>query len=90
MKRALLICVIVVASAEAQANPVDMYGYGARASAMGGAQTAAANDTGANYYNPAALALIMRPADALLTRSAPAFARFRAWPPRRLRSMISA
>lgn len=39
----------------AAANPVDAFGFGARAPAMGGAQTAATADGGANYYNPAAL-----------------------------------
>ena len=39
------------------ANPVDAFGFGGRGPAMAGAQTAATNDGGANYYNPAALAL---------------------------------
>ncbi len=37
------------------ANPADAFGLGARGSSMGGAQTAAANDSSANYYNPALL-----------------------------------
>lgn len=40
----------------AHGNPIDAFGYGARANAMAGAQTAAADDTSANYYNPAILA----------------------------------
>lgn len=40
----------------AQGNPVDAFGFGARAPAMAGAQTAAASDGSANYYNPALLA----------------------------------
>jgi long-chain fatty acid transport protein len=47
----LLLCVPV------HANPVDAFGFGARGPAMAGAQTAATNDGGANYYNPAALAI---------------------------------
>lgn len=38
------------------ANPLDVYGFGARAAALGGAATAAVDDTSAGYYNPAALA----------------------------------
>jgi len=40
----------------ALANPVDAFGFGGRAPAMAGAQTAAAADGSANYYNPALLA----------------------------------
>lgn len=47
----------VLAPALAAANPVDVFGFGARGPAMGGAQTAATRDGGANYYNPGALAL---------------------------------
>lgn len=46
----------LLAGAPAHANPVDIFGYGARASAMGNAQTAASDDVGANYYNPGILA----------------------------------
>lgn len=55
--RALLIAALLCASDVAVANPVDLFGFGARAPAMGGAQTAATQDSSANYYNPAALAL---------------------------------
>lgn len=40
------------------ANPLDMFGSGARGASMGGAQTAASNDASANYYNPALLATL--------------------------------
>src|SRR5262249_14097587 len=39
----------------ARANPMDAFGYGSRATAMGGAATAASFDSSANYYNPAGL-----------------------------------
>jgi long-chain fatty acid transport protein len=39
----------------AHANIFDLYGYGPRASAMGGAMTAEANDYTAVFYNPALL-----------------------------------
>ena len=39
------------------ANPFDVYGLGARSSAMGNAGTAIADDFSATYYNPAGLAL---------------------------------
>ncbi len=39
----------------ARANPIDAFGYGSRATAMGGAATAASEDSSANYYNPAGL-----------------------------------
>jgi len=40
----------------AQANPLDAYGFGARAIGLSGAYTALADDFSANYYNPAGLA----------------------------------
>lgn len=40
----------------AAANPLDAFGYGARAVGLGGAVTATSTDVSANYYNPAGLA----------------------------------
>lgn len=50
----LLLCV----GPSAHANPLDAFGYGARASALGSAYAAVADDSTANYYNPAALAQV--------------------------------
>lgn len=47
--------VFAVSAAPASANPADIFGFGARGQAMAGAQVAAADDTSANYYNPALL-----------------------------------
>ncbi len=56
--RALLVALVLWATPRlVHANPLDAFGFGARGPAMGGAQTAATDDGGANYYNPAALAL---------------------------------
>ena len=54
MKPAIVIAMLMCATV-ARANPVDIYGLGSRGVAMGGAMTAATDDTAANYYNPAAL-----------------------------------
>jgi long-chain fatty acid transport protein len=61
MKRAALALLLCTAwSGTARSNPVDLFGFGARAPAMGGAHTAATEDSSANYYNPAALAASTR------------------------------
>jgi long-chain fatty acid transport protein len=52
MRLALL---YICATSLAHANPIDALGYGSRGIAMGGAQTAIAVDSSANYYNPAGL-----------------------------------
>ncbi len=54
---ALAAVTVAAAGSPAFGNPVDAFGFGARAPAMGNAQTAGTRDGGANYYNPAALAL---------------------------------
>jgi len=46
---------LVFASARAEANPLDTFGFGSRGTAMGDAQAADASDFSANYYNPAGL-----------------------------------
>jgi long-chain fatty acid transport protein len=54
--RACVIAAVLTAAAgAARANPVDAFGFGSRAAAMGGAATAVADDGAANYYNPAGL-----------------------------------
>jgi long-chain fatty acid transport protein len=54
--RALFALTVVAAlGGAARANPIDAFGYGSRAAAMGGAATAASEDSSANYYNPAGL-----------------------------------
>lgn len=58
MTRALAFTATLVAVAlgtTARANPLDAFGAGSRATAMGGAATAASEDSSANYYNPAGL-----------------------------------
>lgn len=45
-----------LASTEAEAHAPDTYGFGSRASAMGGAVVADSTDFSASYYNPAGLA----------------------------------
>lgn len=46
---------LALTGSPARANPADAFGYGMRSPAMGGAGTAATNDTSAGYYNPAVL-----------------------------------
>jgi long-chain fatty acid transport protein len=52
--RSLLVVALVAGAA--RANPIDAFGFGARAPALGGAATASIDGAAANYYNPAALA----------------------------------
>jgi len=52
----VLACVVSTSTGVARGNPVDAFGFGGRAPAMGSAHTAAAEDGSANYYNPALLA----------------------------------
>jgi long-chain fatty acid transport protein len=47
--------IVVAMATAAHANPVDAFGYGSRATAMGGAATADSEDSSANYFNPAGL-----------------------------------
>jgi hypothetical protein len=47
---------LVLLAGTARANPIDMFGFGARAPAMAGAATAAVDGASATYYNPGALA----------------------------------
>lgn len=57
-RRALAIalsCALVASANAAAANPLDTFGFGSRASAMGSAVAADATDFSAVYYNPAAL-----------------------------------
>ncbi len=58
MKRLALVALIGLAlvPSAARANPLDAFGYGARAAALGSAYAAVADDSAANYYNPAGLA----------------------------------
>jgi long-chain fatty acid transport protein len=49
------VAIVWLAASSARANPMDAFGYGSRAAAMGGAATAASEDSAANYYNPAGL-----------------------------------
>ncbi len=59
MRRAVPIVALVLASGGAAfANPLDVFGLGARAQGLAGAHTAATTDSSANYYNPAALAAV--------------------------------
>lgn len=57
MARALPVTLaLLVAAPAARANPLDMYGFGSRSSALAGAVSADVRDTTAVYYNPAGLA----------------------------------
>jgi len=50
-----MIVLVLLTSAPAMAGPFDLFGFGARAIAMGGAATASADDYTAVFYNPANL-----------------------------------
>ena len=54
----LLFAVVLVfeAGLSARANPLDIFGFGARGQGLGGAYTAQVDDFSGNYYNPAGLA----------------------------------
>jgi long-chain fatty acid transport protein len=54
VRRAIVVLALVTA-APARANPIDAFGFGSRAAALGGAYTAIADDSSASYYNPAGL-----------------------------------
>lgn len=55
---AALLGVCLLAAQNAAANPLDAFGWGARAPALGNAYAAVADDSSASYYNPAALARV--------------------------------
>lgn len=56
------VCILgALAARPAQANWFELYGVGGRASAMGNAMTAAADDWSATFYNPALLSLQSQP-----------------------------
>jgi len=55
LQTSLVLALVAVTAAPARASMVDIYGLGSRASAMGGAFTAVADDFSAVYYNPAGL-----------------------------------
>lgn len=54
---AVLFCFVAGTAGSAMANIGDIYGFGARAGAMCGAQTALADDHTALFYNPAGMSL---------------------------------
>ncbi|MDP2725389.1 MAG: outer membrane protein transport protein, partial [Syntrophales bacterium] len=57
----LLLMILCAFSASAWAGNVDTYGIGAKATALGGAFSAYADDPSAIYYNPAGLTQISKP-----------------------------
>ena len=55
--RKLLFAFLLLAPLSARASTFDIYGFGSRGIAMGGAQTADARDFSATFYNPSLLVL---------------------------------
>ena len=55
------ICLIAQMPTTGHASPVDLFGYGTRGLALGGAIATSARGHAAAYYNPAALALAKAP-----------------------------
>ncbi|MCA9563669.1 MAG: hypothetical protein KC561_09285, partial [Myxococcales bacterium] len=53
---AALLGTLCALASPATADPLDAFGSGARAISLGGAFTGLADDSSANYYNPAGLA----------------------------------
>lgn len=56
-----LVTACALSTSPAQANPADLFGFGARAASMGNAFTAVADDPFATYYNMGGLVQIKRP-----------------------------
>jgi long-chain fatty acid transport protein len=54
-RAAIAVAATLACCASARANPIDAFGWGSRATAMGGAATADSEDSSANYYNPGGL-----------------------------------
>lgn len=55
MRAALVLALVGGLGAAARANPIDAFGFNSRAAAMASAVTAAIDDGGASYHNPAGL-----------------------------------
>ena len=58
LRKLSLLLLLLLLPLHAEANPFDAFGVGTRIIALGGAGTASAQDSSANYYNPAALTKI--------------------------------
>lgn len=54
---AAVLLLVALRAGDARANPLDVFGFGSRETAMGGAVSADVTDFSATYYNPAGLAL---------------------------------
>ncbi len=59
--RALAVILVLAAAGDAAADPLDTFGFGARASGLAGAVTADARGAAAAHANPAAVALAAHP-----------------------------